>query len=406
MHILFLTDNFPPETNAPASRTHEHAREWVKAGHQVSVITCAPNFPSGKVYSGYRNRIFQQEMIDGIRVVRVWSYITANEGVVRRTLDYLSFMLSGILAGLVVKRPDAVVATSPQFFTAVAGYCVSRARRVPFVLEIRDLWPESIQAVGAIGNAFILSLLSWIARFLYRSADTIITVTEPFKRHITGLGIDCNKIHTILNGVDLTLFSPRPRDLDLARQIGIEGKFVVGYIGTHGMAHGLETALDAAEQLQGNGDVVFLFIGGGAERAKLEKTANDKNLMNVIFIDSVPKAEMPRYWSLLNVSLVLLRKSTVFKTVIPSKIYESVAMGIPVILGVEGEAKLLVESLGVGLAIPPESARSLASAILQIKGEHVLALQLRDECLKAAHTFDRQRLAREMLSAIQKTVSL
>ena len=406
MYILFLTDNFPPETNAPASRTHEHAREWVKAGHQVSVITCAPNFPSGKVYSGYRNRIFQQEMIDGIRVVRVWSYITANEGVVRRTLDYLSFMLSGILAGLVVKRPDAVVATSPQFFTAVAGYCVSRARRVPFVLEIRDLWPESIQAVGAIGNAFILSLLSWIARFLYRSADTIITVTEPFKRHITGLGIDGNKIHTILNGVDLNLFSPRPRDLDLARQIGIEGKFVVGYIGTHGMAHGLETALDAAEQLQENGDVVFLFIGGGAERAKLEKTANDKNLTNVIFIDSVPKAEMPRYWSLLNVSLVLLRKSTVFTTVIPSKIYESVAMGIPVILGVEGEAKLLVESLGVGLAIPPESARSLASAILQIKGEYVLALQLRDECLKAAHTFDRQRLAREMLSAIQKTVSL
>ncbi|MCB1630138.1 MAG: hypothetical protein KDI48_20590, partial [Xanthomonadales bacterium] len=150
MHILFLSDNFPPEVNAPASRTFEHCREWVRAGHKVTVITCAPNFPKGKVFEGYRNRLWQRERMDGIEVIRVWSYITANEGFTRRILDYLSYMFMAILAGPFVRRIELVVGTSPQFFTACAAYVVSRYRRVPYVFELRDLWPESIKAVGAM----------------------------------------------------------------------------------------------------------------------------------------------------------------------------------------------------------------------------------------------------------------
>ena len=155
MRILFLTDNFPPEVNAPASRTYDHAKEWVKAGHDVTVITCFPNFPKGEVYDGYRNKLYQREQVDGINVIRVWSYIAANKGFFKRTLDFISFSITSFIAGLFVKT-DVIVATSPQFFTALSGRTLSFWKRKPWVMEVRDLWPESIKTVGAMkDNLFI-----------------------------------------------------------------------------------------------------------------------------------------------------------------------------------------------------------------------------------------------------------
>lgn len=159
MHILFLTDNFPPETNAPASRTYEHARQWVSEGHRVTIVTCAPNFPTGRVYEGYRNRLWHRETIDGIDVVRVWSFISANEGFALRVLDFVSFMAAAMVAGLFVRKPDIVVATSPQFFTLIAGNWIRFWRRIPWVLELRDIWPESIKAVGAMKQSAIIRFL-------------------------------------------------------------------------------------------------------------------------------------------------------------------------------------------------------------------------------------------------------
>src|SRR5690606_37593202 len=243
MHILFLSDNFPPEVNAPASRTFEHCREWVRAGHRVTVITCAPNFPAGKLFPGYRNKLFAREMMDGIEVIRVWSYITANEGFLRRTLDYLSFMVTATPASLSVKKPDIVIATSPQFFTICAGYLVSRLRRLPFILELRDLWPESIRAVGAMKQSRILDWLEKLELFLYRKADAIVVVTKAFKANLQTRGIEPSKIHVVTNGADLTRFQPVQKDQQLVETLDLQGKFVAGYIGTHGMAHALDTLL-------------------------------------------------------------------------------------------------------------------------------------------------------------------
>jgi len=181
MHILFLTDNFPPEVNAPASRTFEHCREWVRSGEQVTVITCAPNFPKGRVYDGYRNRIWQTEDMDGVRVVRVWSYVTANEGFTKRILDYQSFMVSATIAAIFVPRVEVVIGTSPQFFTVCAAWAVSALKRIPFVFELRDIWPESIKAVGALQDSALLRLLEHIELFLYRHADRIVSVTRSFR---------------------------------------------------------------------------------------------------------------------------------------------------------------------------------------------------------------------------------
>lgn len=402
MHILFLTDNFPPEVNAPASRTFEHCREWVKAGHEVTVITCAPNFPGGKVFAGYRNALFARERMDGIEVIRVWSYITANEGFLKRTLDYVSFMCAAIPASFRVRRPDVVVATSPQFFTACAGYVVGALRRVPYVFELRDLWPESIRAVGAMKQSSLLDWLEKLELFLYRRAAAVVSVTHAFKRNLVARGIAADKIHVVTNGADLALFRPRDKDAALAAELGLTGKFVAGYIGTHGLAHALTTLLDAARLLQdeGRSDIHLLFLGNGASKAALVERARELDLHNVTFIDTVPKAEVVRYWSLLDASIIHLRRTDLFKTVIPSKLFECMAMGIPVLHGVEGESAEIVTRDGVGLTFPPEDAAALRDRLVTLAQDEDLRARLGRSGVTAAQGYDRAALAANMLSVI------
>ncbi|MFM8873751.1 MAG: glycosyltransferase, partial [Phycisphaerales bacterium] len=193
------------------------------AGHRVTVITCAPNFPKGKVFDGYRNRLFQRERMDGIEVIRVWTYLTANEGFLLRILDFLCYMVSAVLASPSVRDVDVVVGTSPQFFTACAAFMVGRLKRVPYVFELRDLWPESIKAVGAMKNERILRMLERLELFLYRRSAAVVSVTNSFKRVLVRRGIDGGKIHVVTNGVDASQFTPRPKDVDLTRALGLEG---------------------------------------------------------------------------------------------------------------------------------------------------------------------------------------
>lgn len=404
MHILFLTDNFPPEVNAPASRTFEHCQEWIKAGHQVTVITGAPNFPQGKVYPGYRNRLRQCETIAGIRVIRVWTYVTANEGFAKRILDYLSFMMSAILASPWVRKPDLVIGTSPQFFTACAAYAVSRMKRVPFVFELRDIWPESIKAVGAMGDSPLIRMFEKIEMFLYRKAARIVSVTESFKRTLVKRGIDAAKIEVVTNGVDITRFQPMVKDAELIARYGLEGKFVAGYIGTHGMAHALETLLDAAETLrhQPNGDLFrFILLGHGARKDWLMQQAREKGLDNVIFIDSVSKEEVPRYWSLLDVSIIHLKKTPLFETVIPSKMFECMGMGIPILHGVYGESAEIVEREQAGVVFEPENHQDLCDKLQRLRANTESFHQLRTSSLGAAKNYDRAELAKRMLEILR-----
>lgn len=404
MHILFLTDNFPPEVNAPASRTFEHCCEWVKAGHQVTVITCAPNFPKGKVYDGYRNKLWQTETMEGIKVIRVWSYITANEGFVKRILDYVSYMVSAMLAAPFVRKPDLVIGTSPQFFTACAAYVASRMKRVPFVFELRDIWPESIKAVGAMEDSAALRFFEKIEMFLYRKAARIVSVTESFKRTLIARGIDADKIDVVTNGVDVSRFKPMPKDDELVKKYGLEGKFVAGYIGTHGMAHALETILEAAEKIRErpDGDTYrFILLGHGAKKQELQQKATAMGLGNVIFIDSVPKEQVPRYWSLLDVSIIHLRKTPLFTTVIPSKLFECMGMGIPTLHGVAGESADIVEREGAGIVFEPENSDELVEKLVKLKGDEELYRQLSENCLAGAKNYDRSVLAGRMLNILE-----
>ena len=401
MKILFLTDNFPPESNAPASRTHEHALRWVAAGHSVTVITTAPNFPDGKVFAGYRNRAYQVEQIDGIRVVRVWSYLAANAGFAKRTLDYLSFMASGAIAALREPRPDVIVTTSPQFFCAVAGWIVSGLRRIPWVFELRDLWPESIAAVGAMKPGRLLRALERLELRMYRDADRVVSLTHAFRANLVGRGIDPAKIVVIPNGVDPERFRPMPKDPGLLEALDLAGKFVVGYLGTHGMAHALERVVDAAELLRAREDIVFVFAGSGARRDAIEALVAQRGLANVRMLAAQPKSAMPKLWSIQDLALIPLRDDPLFGTVLPSKMFEAMGMGIPILMSLpEGEATRLLRDTGAGVTVPPEDSAAMASAIVALADDRARHLALAVSARTAAGRFTRARLAHAMLDEL------
>lgn len=406
MKILFLSDNFPPEGNAPATRLHEHAVRWVRAGHEVTVVTCAPNFPEGRLFDGYRNRWRHVEHIDGIRVVRVKTYITANEGFLRRTLDYMSFMLMGFVMGLFERRPDVVVATSPQFFCAIGGWALSVAKRRPFVFELRDLWPASIIAVGAMRKSFVIRTLERVELFLYRRAKAIISVTESFREDLAERGVPREKVHVVINGVALDRYEPRPRCADLEREFRLGGKFVCGYMGTHGMAHALPKVLEAAELLRAREDIVFFFAGAGAERAKVEQIVRDRNLTNVRLIPRQPKERMPALWSVCDLSIVPLRDTPVFATVIPSKIFESMGMGVPILMSLpEGEGTSIVRSSNSGICVPPEDPHAMATGIQALADDPAQMAELRRTAYAAAPGFSRDTQAERMVTILKQVAS-
>ena len=405
MNILFLTENFPPETNAAATRVYERACYWVKWGHRVTVITQAPNFPEGRLLQGYKNRWRQVEEISAIRVIRVKTYIASNRGVVRRTLDFLSFMVTGFWAGLSGPKPDVVAATSPQFFAAVAGTLVAAVRRVPFVFELGDLWPASIAAVGAVKSSLALRLIEKLELNLYRRSEAVVALTGAFKENLVGRGIAAEKIAVVPNGVDTWRYGPADKDRALARAWDLEGRFVVGYVGTHGMAHALTNVLDAAERLKHRNAVRFLLAGAGAERDRLIADAERRGLDNVVFMPMQPKDAMGKVWSLCDVALVHLRDQPAFAEVIPSKIFEAMAMGLPILLAApKGEAAEIVEGHGAGRWVSPEAPEALADSVRALARDDTAREAMIAAALKAAPGHSRETQAHEMLAVFEGTI--
>jgi colanic acid biosynthesis glycosyl transferase WcaI len=407
MRILILTDRFWPEIAAPSFRLMEHARAWVAAGHAVTVVTCVPNFPRGVVFEGYKNRPWQMETKDGITIIRLGTYMTANEGTVKRTLDYVSFMLAAVVAAPFYPKTDVVLASSPPFFVAIAGWGVSFLRGRPWVFEIRDLWPASIRAVGA-SKSRVLDLVERLELFLYRRADRILSLTHSFKADLTSRGVPAGKIDVVTNGVDATQFSRDRATFDARAALGV-GRDVVlaGYIGTVGMAHGLQTMVEAAELLRTRGDVKLLILGEGAERAPLEEEAKRRGLTNLIFHDLVKHDLMPSYLAALDVSIIHLRPDPLFTTVIPSKIFESMAMGVPMVMAVEGESAEIVRDAGAGLCIKSGDARALADAVVTLADRPDERKRLAENGMRVVVTrYARRPLALAAMRTLEEAVRM
>jgi glycosyltransferase involved in cell wall biosynthesis len=401
MHILFLTHYFPPEVNAPASRTFENAKRWIRAGHRVTAVTCAPNHPRGVVYSGYKNRLYQWDEIEGIRVLRVGTYLSPNEGFLKRTANYVSYMISATILSPLVKNVDIVVSTSPQFFCGMAGYFVSHLKRCKWVLEIRDLWPESIVSVGAIKQRQVIGFLEGLERYFYLHADHIISLTRAFKNHIMKKGVPEKRISIITNGADLEMYKPLPRHNTVSKEYELDDKFVVSYIGTHGMAHALGTVLRAGKVLENEKKILFLLVGDGAEREALLKEKERMGLSNVRMLPQQPKEKIPAFLAASDVSMILLKKDDLFKTVIPSKMFEAMAMGRPLIIGVDGESRQIVEDGQCGIYIEPENHEELANAVVKLSHDREL-LKTMGENGKSyvENNYNREILAEKYLNTL------
>ena len=402
MKLLFLTDNFPPEVNAPATRTYEHCVEWVKQGVDVTVITCFPNFPQGKVYKGYTNKLIQKELINGIKIIRVWTFISSNQGFLRRSLDFFSFAVSAFLIGLSVKT-DLIVATSPQFFTAASGSWLSYFKRKPWVMEVRDLWPASIKKVGAVDSGILLKIFYWWEKRLYISAKHIVVVTHSFKKEISSKGIDSEKISVITNGANLSLYKYRPKNHVIIDQLRLNNKTIISYIGTLGMAHKLDFILHCVKKIN-NPDFHFLFIGEGAERVNLIDLKVELKLHNVTFLDPVEKQDVPEYLSITDISLITLSKADIFRTVIPSKIFESAAMQIPILLGVDGESRKIIEIFNAGIFFEPENEDDFIEKLYILSSNKELYNSCKDGCKRLAEAFERNKLAINMLDILKSRI--
>jgi len=404
MRILFLTDNFPPEVNAAASRVYERACYWVEWGHEVTVLTCVPNFPEGKVYEGYKNQWYQESSMDGIRVIRVKTLIKPNQGTISRTLDFVSYMIMSIITGVGVRPPDVIIATSPQFFAGMGGCLLSFCKNKPFVLELSDLWPASISAVGALRSKAILRFLEFWERWLYKHSQAIVPVTEAFGENLKQRGVDAQKITVIRNGVDLKRLPQKiGKDEQLCRYYNLTNQFVVGYIGTLGMAHGLENVLYAAKHLQHETSIKFMLMGSGAEKQRLKQLAERLQLKNVLFLPKQPKETVARYWSLCDVSLIHLKNHRVFSEVIPSKIFESMAMAKPMITSLpQGEATELIKAEQCGICVTPGDPEALANGVLSLYGKPRFVETYAKASEKAAPKYSRERQAHDMLQVLQR----
>lgn len=403
MHILYVSQYFPPEMGAPAARVHALAKEWVRQGHQVTVLTGFAQHPVGIKAPEDRRKITRREEKDGINVVRSYIYAAPNQGTVKRMLTYASFMTSAAVIGSVrVRRPDVVIGTSPQLLCGLAGYMLAKRFRIPFVFEVRDLWPESIIAVDAMKENGLIRGLKKLSRFLYCHSDRIVTVGNGYQRAIERLyEVPPARFDVIPNGLDTGLFVPGERNNDIRKKFGWGDQFVAMYIGTHGMAHALHSVVETAKLLRDRPDILFVFVGEGAEKQKLKQLAAEWDLDNVQFLDQQPREEISNFYAACDIGLVCLRDTDLFQEVLPSKIFEYLGMEKPVLVSVKGDARELIEAAGAGEFVPPEQPVALADAITRSASDpERLAAMGRAGRKYVIDNYDRQVLAKRYLDDV------
>jgi colanic acid biosynthesis glycosyl transferase WcaI len=411
LKILYISQYFPPEMGAPAARVSELSRHWAQAGQEVTVLTGFPNHPDGVVRVEYRKPFRQmvfRETVDRVKIVRTWLLPFPNRRSYERMLNYSSFCLSAVSAGSFLERPDVVIATSPQLLVGLSGRWIAKLKRVPFVLEVRDLWPESLAAVGVgHSDSLLHQVLGKIAGFLYRKANQIVVVTPAFREHLIRKWlVPPQKISIVENGVETKLFNPRNSDPGLRKDLNAEGKFVVSYIGTLGLAHGLETLVTAAECLQQTApNVLFMLVGEGADRERILALVKSKNLSNIRFVRQQSREKIPAYISASDACLVLLRKSSVFETVIPTKMLEFMSCGRPVILAVNGQAREILERSRSGIYVEPENPGALCDAIQKLQQQELLREALgRNGREYIVQNLSRERTATDYLDVLFRLV--
>jgi glycosyltransferase involved in cell wall biosynthesis len=394
VRILFLSQYFPPEIEPSAGKVCDLSRNLAARGHEVTVITGFPNYPTGIMPREYKNRLLAEETVDNVRVLRTFLITSPNRGFTRRMVGGSSFMCSSTLRSIFAGPSDVVITSSPPLEIGLAGYLVSRLRSVPFVFEVRDVWPMAAIVLGVIRNRVVIRLAQSVERFIYSNADHIVAVTDGVRQHVLELGVDESMTTLIKNGVDTDIFRPLDRYSPLRQQLGLNGKFVCIYTGTHGLQANLSAVLQAAALLKPDPDIAFLFVGDGAEKPKLRQIKQEQSLSNVIFLDPQPRELIPHLISLADVGLVHTRSEAFFEGYLPVKMFEYMACGCPVVVANNGEARQLVEEARAGVWAEPGNPSSLADTLRGLRADPAWRAQLgANGAQYAAHNLSRDMLA-------------
>jgi glycosyltransferase involved in cell wall biosynthesis len=396
MKIVYITQHFPPEIGAAQGRAYDMSSNLANLGHNLHVLTTFPNSQPIK-------KIYKKEKLNDLTVYRSFRIRDTKTSSIRRLANYLSFMCSSCVSGLFVKKPDIIYATSPQLFQGVTGYFLSRIHRAKFVFEIRDLWVDFAELLGQFKNKKLLNLARKLESFLYKKADHIIVVTHGYKKRLIDQGIPAEKITVIPNGVNPASLKPTASATmsPVKKQYGIEDKFLVLYAGNIGAAQGLDTVISAAEQLQHDPSIVFMIIGEGVEKQPLMDRAKALQLKNVVFVDSKKKEELASYYDAADIGIVSLKKHPLFEITIPSKVFDYMSMSTPILIGVDGEAREIVERHHAGFYFEPENPTDFIRALKHAKSHPDELKEIkRTVKLELMQAFNREIQAKELSNAL------
>lgn len=403
--ILLVTQYFPPETGACPTRMNELSSRWAQRGHDVTILTSAPDYPEGEIYDDFDNGWIKKREVGGVDVVYLKTIPSANSGFLRRGVKFVWFMLLATVVGVWMNRRDVVIATSPQPLTGPAAWAVASVSRSKFVFEVRDLWPESITSLSDISE-WVLVPLQWIVEFTYRRADRVVAVSPDFDTSLEQAGVDPDDILVHYNGVSPEYFEHDGQNWQVDEELisELQNQFVVSYIGTLGLAHGISVVLDAAAQLED--DVLFLIVGTGARAEHLRSEAERRGIDTINFAGRHPKDHVPDFLALSDLALVHLKDKPIFRTAVPSKMFEAMAAGVPVLLGVRGTAERIVADSDVGITFEPEDSEDLVAAIRELQEDTDRREELGTNGRKSvAESFSWDQIAESYATDLQQLVN-
>lgn len=405
MKIVVICHYFPPEIGAPSARLYEMSKRWVELGNEVHVVTCFPNHPTGIIPDEYKGMKYKLEDMDGIHVHRNYVYATPNKGFIKKTLGHISFMFSAVFFTMKkIDKPDVIVTSSPTFFSIFSGYWFSLRKKADFVLEIRDLWPAAMIELGVMKEGFITRVLEKMELFFYRKSKKLIMVTQSFKDNVVNRGISGDKVHVITNGVNQELFYPKEKNQELINKYNLQDKFVISYVGAHGISQNLSTILEVAKKLSTYKNIEFVFVGEGAEKDKLKQIVREEELANVQFIDAQPKEIIPEFYNSSDLCLIPLKNIELFKTFIPSKMFEIMACGVPIVASLEGEAAQILEDSKAALVVQPDNPNEIAAAIEELINDKEKYSQMKANGPEFVEkNYSRNKLAERYLELINNT---
>jgi len=397
MHILLIHQAFAALDEPGGTRHHELARHLARQGHQVTIIASTVSYLTG---TSEKEKVRKQTDDLGVTIKRSYTLPALHRSFIWRVLSFFSFMISSFINGLFVKKVDLVWGTTPPIFQGPTAWLLARLKGVPFLLEVRDLWPAFAVAVGVLKNKFLIRLSEWLERFLYKHADHVIVNSPGYIDHVKFKGAD--QVSLIPNGADPDMFNSDSDGKTFRREHDLGDNFIVLYAGAHGMSNDLDVVLEAAEHLKRNVNIRIVLLGSGKEKPHLQSLAKEKGLTNILFIPPVPKLEMPEALAAANACLAILKPIEMYKTTYPNKVFDYMAAGRAVILAIDGVIREVVESSNAGISIPPGDPKALSAAIEDLASNPSKCQKLGENGRNAIERhFSRDDLAEEFTALLE-----